>query len=118
MSPCGASEHPAAPFVGGLCDGCCRAAASKVSSTAAQQPATPTSGGWSVGRFFGVILMILGAGGAVSFLGANTSVQLGPEFGGQRVHNLSLGQQQLVGMIFSLAMFMGGLLIVLFLKKR
>jgi hypothetical protein len=44
----------------------------------------------------------------------DTSVTTGPAFGGQRVHNLSPAQQQLVGLIYSLAMFIGGLLLVLF----
>ncbi len=116
---CGVAEHPAAPFTGGLCDRCCLAV-SAVAMKAADGPQTKPaerSGGWSVAQIFGSLLMAVGAFLAIGFLGMTTSVQTGPELGGQRIHNLAMAQQQLIGMLFSLGVFIGGLLIVLFFKK-
>src|SRR4051794_442063 len=109
---CGIAEHPAAPFVGGLCDQCCiavRAMAARDQERAPPANASRAGSGFSIGRIAGIFLMIFGALLAFGFLGADTSVQTGPELGGQRIHNLALAQQQLVGLMFSLAMFIGGL---------
>src|SRR6478672_7954911 len=84
---CGVLEHPATPFTGGYCDRCCVAlAAGAVKAGEKATQGSERASRWSLGRVIGVLLMIVGVATLINFLMANTSIQLGPEFGGQRVH--------------------------------